>query len=223
MWKPYRISALSCGFLLLAAALTPPTATATPLAAHQPTPMRSSEAALRLYEAAQLRALQQRCEAVSVASWGELESYGLREGWLWRMPVSSPGSPVARYIGVSTHKRLAWSVSYQWLDGSGRLHLKLALPRDYARCRIATDAQGRVRLEVVTKETLTSSTAADTLKSLLDAKGETGACGEREPGIEVFHAGEANGWSACTPARRALAAQVKNLSLSLFGELPVYP
>lgn len=187
--------------------------------AHQPGPLRSEPAAVLQYEAGQLRTLQERCRKEQTDGWEQWERAGAISGWVLQARQAGKPGQSAAYARVDLDKRMAHWVDHQGLDGSQRLHLKLALPRDYARCRVVMGAQGQLRLEVAHQATLLDARVKELFVQMSTAQADT-SCGTRDRALVVFRSGEGAAWPLCTDAQKMLATQARHLTYELLGEDP---
>ena len=208
---------LTAGALPLAVSAQAPARVGAPL--HQPGPLRSEPAAVLQYEAGQLRSLQERCRKEQTASWDQWESAGMAAGWVLQTRRPAKPGQSAAYARVDLDKRVAHWVDHQGLDGSQRLHLKMALPRDYARCRVVMGAQGQLRLEVAHQATLLDARAKELFAQMGAAQADT-SCGSRDSALVVFRSGEGAAWPMCTDAQKMLSMQARHLTFELLGEDP---
>ncbi|MGQ0710114.1 MAG: hypothetical protein ACT4NV_10230 [Rhodoferax sp.] len=125
---------------------------ALPASAQPPLQFNNTAQALRQYEQSTLEGLRQRCSSAKdggYASAPELQQ--LRNGFA---EIGPPAPQSGRYevLLFDQDKRSFVLIEGQALRADERLHLRLALPRDYARCRIVRESSGAERLEVVHTE-----------------------------------------------------------------------
>lgn len=114
-----------------------------------PIQFNNTQEALKLYENSTLDSLRERCTAKKSADlWARDELQALRNGYvLVNEAMAQPG----RYevFAFDRDKRTFYLIDGQSLERNNGLLLKLALPRDYARCRIVRGSTGTEQLEVV--------------------------------------------------------------------------
>ncbi|MDP3653417.1 MAG: hypothetical protein Q8R67_17255 [Rhodoferax sp.] len=144
-----------------------------------PIQFNNTQEALKLYEDSTLDSLRERCSAKKFPDlWAREELQALRNGYvLVNEAMAQPG----RYevFAFDRDKRTFYLIDGQSLERNNRLHLKLALPRDYARCRIVRGSAGAEQLEVVhiernyPSESLKAQRLLDELRDLA-AQGLTG-------------------------------------------------
>lgn len=117
--------------------------------AQPPIQFSNSKEALKRYEDSTLDSLRERCTPKkSPDLWAREELQTIRNGYvLVNDRMAQPG----RYeiFAFDRDKRIFYLFDGQTLERANRLHLKLALPRDYARCRLVRGANGAEQLEVV--------------------------------------------------------------------------
>ncbi len=186
---------------------------------HKPEPLRSADKAVRLYEAGQLRTLLSRCKREQTSgTWAQWEGTQASDrAWLLQYPADNSQNPRGAYARVLLDKRQAEWVDYQPVDGSQRLWLKPALPRDYARCRVVTNAQGEVRLEIVDRLQSFEMGLTQLWSSM---PGASASCSQRAKGLRVTLSGEEAAWPLCTPAQQSWALEVEALTRDTF-RMPV--
>lgn len=122
----------------------------TALHAQAPVQFNNSPQALKQYEASTMDGLRERCPSKKAGAdvWTRDELQGMRNGYV----VLNERLPEAGRYTVfvfDQDKRSFTLIDGQGLERNARLHLKLALPRDYGRCRIMRSPTGVERLEVV--------------------------------------------------------------------------
>ncbi len=117
--------------------------------AQAPIQFNNSKEALKLYEDSTVDSLRERCTPKkSLDLWAREELQAIRNGYvLVNDRMAQPG----RYevFAFDRDKRIFYLFDGQTLERSNRLYLKLALPRDYARCRLVRGANGAEQLEVL--------------------------------------------------------------------------
>ena len=120
--------------------------------AQPPVQFNSSAEALKQYQASTLESLMERCVAVKTDNYLlPEEALVLRNGYV--NPVAQdPRTGLYSIFVFDQDKRSFILVDGQLLGKGGQLFLRLALPRDYARCRVARDSTGAERLEAVHTE-----------------------------------------------------------------------
>lgn len=186
---------------------------------HKPGNVTSDSEAIRRYEAGQVRALLNRCEKAETSAWADWEQKLPGDGWLYRAYAPTERLPVGAYIWVSPDKRLAQWVDYQALDGSNRLHLKLALPRDYGRCRVVTSSAGEMRLEVANRIQIASPAASTLWQQFLSQPKQTPAeCSAQSAALWTIQNDVLSSVPVCTAAQKANATAVQRLALELYDE-----
>lgn len=117
--------------------------------AQPPIEFRNTTEAVKLYEAGMLDTLRERCPVVkSDTLLSRPEPLSLLNGYTF---VAEAQATVGRYsmFVYDQDKRSFFLVDGQNLTRDGRLTVPLALPRDYARCRIVRSSTGLEQLEVV--------------------------------------------------------------------------
>ena len=127
------------------------------VAAQAPLQFANTPEAVRLYEEGLLEQLRTKCSAKKYDGLlGREELTGLRNGYITVYEhLPEPG----RYsvFAYDQDKRSFVLIDGQRLTRNVRLTLKLALPRDFARCRVVRDATGFEQIEVVHRETTAAS------------------------------------------------------------------
>lgn len=129
--------------------------------------MSNSDEAIRQYEQGTLATLRARCFQQRIPSLQtRAEFAGISNG---AVLVQRPSGLNGRYTLIAYDKD---NRSFHFIDGQAlgrgaRLQVQLALPRDYANCRILRDAQAREFLEVhaVARNDLS---AAEAMQQLYD-------------------------------------------------------
>src|SRR3990167_4289283 len=117
--------------------------------AQPPVQFNNSQQALQQYEASTLESLTERCTATKTEQYQSPEEVrSLRNGYV-DVAEQNPQTGLYSIFVFDQDKRSFTLVDGQVLKPNGRLLLRLALPRDYGRCRLVRDAQGTERLEVV--------------------------------------------------------------------------
>lgn len=137
-----------------------------PAYAQPPIQFVNSSEAVRRYEAGMLDGLRERCASTQALDlWDRAEHRAIANGFIYvqdKRPV--PGQYVAMAYDQDAGKFTL--IEGQALGRDVRLTLKMALPRDYARCRIIIGPTGTEYLEVATFER-TYSTESLAFKKLL--------------------------------------------------------
>lgn len=117
--------------------------------AQPPVQFNNSQQALQQYEASTLESLMERCTATKTEHYQAPEEVrSLRNGYV-DIAEQNPQTGLYSIYVFDQDKRSFTLIDGQVLNRSSRLLLRLALPRDYGRCRLVRDAQGVERLEVV--------------------------------------------------------------------------
>lgn len=117
--------------------------------AQPPVQFNNSQQALQQYEASTLESLMERCTATKTEQYQSPEEVrSLRNGYV-DIAEQNPQTGLYSIYVFDQDKRSFTLIDGQVLNRNGRLLLRLALPRDYGRCRLVRDAQGVERLEVV--------------------------------------------------------------------------
>lgn len=117
--------------------------------AQPPVQFNNSQQALQQYEASTLESLMERCTATKTEQYQAPEEVRtLRNGYV-DIAEQNPQTGLYSIYVFDQDKRSFTLIDGQVLNRNGRLLLRLALPRDYGRCRLVRDAQGVERLEVV--------------------------------------------------------------------------
>lgn len=117
--------------------------------AQPPIEFTNTPEAVRLFEAGTLDTLRERCPLIKANSLlGRPEPLGLLNGYVF---VTENKPKPGRYsVFVYDQDKRSFSlIDGQSLVRNGRLTVPLALPRDYARCRIVRGPAGLEQLEVV--------------------------------------------------------------------------
>jgi hypothetical protein len=139
--------------------------------AQPPIKFVNSAEAVKRYEIGMLDALRERCPTLQAQDlWDRPEHSSIRSGFIYvqdKLPVA--GQYRAMAYDQDTGKFTI--VEGQLLSRGLRLTLKMALPRDYARCRIVTDPRGAEFLEIATFERTYASESLTFKKLLKDAQG----------------------------------------------------
>ncbi len=118
--------------------------------AQAPLRMSNSEEALRQYEQATLDSLRERCAHTrSEALRERADVADIRNGFVTTAEDSRRGQQRYSLFAYDRDKRLFTLIDGQRLGRDARLTLPLALPRDYAYCRIVRNAQAQEFVEVV--------------------------------------------------------------------------
>lgn len=120
--------------------------------AQPPLQFSSTTEALLLYEAGMLDTLRERCKQVKsdgLASREELMA--VKNGFSFTQEQMSPAGNY-RVTAFDQDKRMFVLIEGQTLAPGVRLTLRLALPRDYTRCRLVSSPAGQEQLEVVSFE-----------------------------------------------------------------------
>lgn len=117
--------------------------------AQPPVQFNNSQQALQQYEASTLESLMERCTATKTEQYQSPEEVrSLRNGYV-DIAEQNPQTGLYSIYVFDQDKRSFTLIDGQVLNRNGRLLLRLALPRDYGRCRLVRDARGVERLEVV--------------------------------------------------------------------------
>lgn len=125
---------------------------AAPAFAQAPIQFSNSTEAIRLYEERTLEQLRERCSVQkSNGLFGREEVVALRQGYASAHGYARDANRYSVYI-YDAEKRTFTMLDGQRLARGARLTVPLALPRDYAYCRIVRDSQGYEQLEVIHKE-----------------------------------------------------------------------
>jgi len=124
----------------------------------------------RIYEESTIEGLRQRCTAKQFPRMDDRDEIrDIANGYVvHRVGAGSNGVPVYMTYSFNNDKRQFVSMKGQRLRKDNRLGLKLALPRDYARCRIVSDGVGGEFLEVVSIDRTSHAAARDMQKMAKD-------------------------------------------------------
>lgn len=120
--------------------------------AQPPIQFVNSAQAVQNYEDSTLESLLQRCTTRSFTDlWDREEVRAVRNGYTLMQQRSGASQPYSIFV-FDQDKRSFLLIDGQSLDRNARLVLKLALPRDYSRCRVVRSPNGFEQLEVVHME-----------------------------------------------------------------------
>lgn len=148
---------------------------AWPASAQPPLQFNNTPQALRQYEQSTLESLRQRCASAKDSGYASApELLQLRNGFAEIGPLVPQSGRYDVFV-FDQDKRSFILIEGQSLRPDERLHLRLALPRDYARCRIVRESSGAERLEVVHTERNYVSDAQVAQRLLQDAHEATPA------------------------------------------------
>lgn len=194
--------------------------------AQPPVQFNNSQQALQQYEASTLESLMERCTSVKTEHYlSPDEVRTLRNGYV-DVAEQHPQTGQYSIFVFDQDKRSFTLIDGQVLKPGGRLQLRLALPRDYGRCRLVRDAQGIERLEVVHLERNYVSDAQrmqrlrkeslDLAASVSPAPQPT-ACQDGKPAPRslagrVWLDGKAQELLACNEAQLALHERMRKLA-----------
>ena len=120
--------------------------------ARPPVTFGNSSEAVKRYQESAIDALRERCARLkSDALLDRPEVSALRNGYV--MVQDRPAEPGRTTVFVfDQDKRTFWMIDGQAMQRKLTVGLKLALPRDYARCRIVKGSAGQEQIEVVHTE-----------------------------------------------------------------------
>ena len=120
--------------------------------ARPPVTFGNSNEAVKLYQESAIDALRERCTSLkSDALLDRPEVLAIRNGYVL---VQDRPAEAGRYtvFVFDQDKRTFWMIDGQAMQRNLVVGLKLALPRDYARCRIVKGSNGQEQIEVVHTE-----------------------------------------------------------------------
>ena len=122
---------------------------ALPAAAQAPIQFTDSAAAIRQYEERTLENLRESCKTQK-GEWlfDRTEITSMRHGFVSARAYVKDPNRYSMYL-YDGEKHSFLMIDGQKLSRGSRLTIPLALPRDYAYCRIVRDSQGTERLEVL--------------------------------------------------------------------------
>lgn len=137
--------------------------------AQAPIQFTNSAEAVRRYEERTLEQLRERCSVQKSAGlFGREEVLALRHGYASAHGYARDPNRYSVYI-YDAEKRTFTLLDGQRLSRGVRLTVPLALPRDYAYCRIVRDSQGYEQLEVIHKALTATSDGQAFDRLLADA------------------------------------------------------
>lgn len=141
----------------------------SPAFAQAPIQFSNSAEAVRLYEERTLEQLRERCSVQkSTGLFGRDEVAALKQGYASAHGYARDPNRYSVYI-YDADKRTFTLLDGQRLARGTRLTVPLALPRDYAYCRIVRDSQGYEQLEVLHKQLTATSDGQAFDRLLADA------------------------------------------------------
>ncbi len=188
--------------------------------AQPPVQFNNSQQALQQYEASTLDSLTERCTATKTEHYQSPEEVrSLRNGYV-DIAEQNPQTGLYSIFVFDQDKRSFTLVDGQVLKPNGRLGLRLALPRDYGRCRMVRDAQGVERLEVVHLERNYVSDAQRmqrlrkeslALAATVAASPQPVLCQDAKLAGRVWVDGKPQTLSSCPEAQLALHTRMRKL------------
>lgn len=188
--------------------------------AQPPVQFNNSQQALQQYEASTLESLTERCTATNTEQYQSPEEVrSLRNGYV-DVAEQNPQTGLYSIFVFDQDKRSFTLVDGQVLKPNGRLLLRLALPRDYGRCRLVRDAQGVERLEVVHLERNYVSDAqrmqrlrkeSQDLATSVQATPQPPACQDAKLAGRVWAEGKPQTPASCQEAQLALHERMRKL------------
>lgn len=139
--------------------------------AQAPIQFVNTQAAVLRYEFDTLETLRDRCQSLKADTLQTRpEAVAMANGYLSEQS-STPGKPAGYSLfGFDQDTRAFFLIDGQPLGKASRLTLQLALPRDYARCRIVRSSAGSEMLEVVHFERNSASDVQTMQRLLQDSK-----------------------------------------------------
>lgn len=193
--------------------------------AQPPVQFNNSPQALQQYEASTLDSLTERCTASKTEHYQSPEEVrSLRNGYV-DVADQNPQTGLYSIFVFDQDKRSFTLIDGQVLKPNGRLWLRLALPRDYGRCRIVRDAQGAERLEVVHLERNYVSDVQRIqrlrkesldLAVTLAATPQPAICQDAKLAGRVWVDGKPHALTSCPDAQLALHTRMRKLVRKVF-------